>query len=290
MYSRALEIGREHRDRVGQQLLEQLDHRLLALLGFLEELREHLDAEADVALFVAGDVRHPLAEAGHRAGVGEVVLDEMLPRLRQGRLDDHVVERDRAGEVRQRAVAPQVVGHPVEAVEDVPIAPAELRLGVGERGGDRVAGADHLLEEPVEEDRVACLVDLLGGEEVLLLGPWRRVDVGGEVVGDGVLAVEEHRVDPARRAPLDLGQRLPAVAVLGEVDRRRLPVRPFPALVEIVVADPLGCPRVLMGDAHQCLLDEPLHRAMSSLVPRDLTRSIASGHDERRGLQPSRPD
>ena len=65
----------------------------------------------------------------------------------------------------------------------------------------------------------------------------RGVDVGGEAVGDRVLAVEEHRVDPQRRLALDLGQRLPALAVLAEVDVVGLPVALLPALVEVLVGD-----------------------------------------------------
>ena len=115
-----------------------------------------------------------------------------MARLGHGRLDDQVVEGDRLRELRQRAVAAQLVGHLVEPVEHLPVAPAEVLFCEGERGGDVVAGADHLAEEAVEEDGVAGLVDLLGGEEVLLFFLGRRVDVGGEVVGDGVLAEEEH--------------------------------------------------------------------------------------------------
>ena len=66
--------------------------------------------------------------------------------------------------------------------------------------------ADDLAHEAREQHRVARLVDLLGREEVLLLLARRGVDVGREVVGDRVLAVEEHRVGPQRAAALDLGE------------------------------------------------------------------------------------
>jgi hypothetical protein len=92
----------------------------------------------------------------------------------------------------------------------------------------------------VEEDRVAGLVDLLRGEEVLLLFLRRRVDVGGEVVGDRVLAVEEHRVGPEGGLLLDLGKRLPAGAVGGEVEVVGGPVAVLPTPVEVLVADRLG--------------------------------------------------
>src|ERR671920_806323 len=55
-----------------------------------------------------------------------------------------------------------------------------------------------LLHEAREEDGVARLVDLLRGEEVLLLLARRGVDVRREVVGHRVLAVEEQRVHPQR--------------------------------------------------------------------------------------------
>jgi hypothetical protein len=103
-----------------------------------------------------------------------------------------VVEGDRLGELGQRAVGAQLVAHRLEPAEDALVAPVQVLLGEGEPGRERVAGADHLLEEAVEEDRVARLVDLLGSEEVLLLLLGGRVDVGGEPVGDRVLAVEEH--------------------------------------------------------------------------------------------------
>jgi hypothetical protein len=92
----------------------------------------------------------------------------------------------------------------------------------------------------MEEDRVPRLVDLLGGEEVLLLLLRCRVDVGREVVGDRVLSVEEHRVDPERRAALDLVQRFPAVAILAEVEVVGGPVALLPAAVEIFVGDVPG--------------------------------------------------
>ena len=104
----------------------------------------------------------------------------------------------------------ELVDHPLEPPEDVPVAPAELRQGGLEAGGDVALDADDLLEEAVEEDGVAGLVDLLGGEEVLLLLFRGGLDVGGEAVGDCVLAVEEHRVDPHGGLPLDLGEGTPS--------------------------------------------------------------------------------
>src|SRR5215204_845800 len=92
----------------------------------------------------------------------------------------------------------------------------------------------------MEEDRMASLVHLLSGEEVLLLLLGRRVDVGGEVVGDGVLAVEEHRVRPQRGLALDVAERLPALAILRKVEVVRLPVALLPAPVQIVIGDLVG--------------------------------------------------
>ena len=164
-------------------------------------------------------------------------------------LDDQVVERDRLRVLGQRAVLAQFLGHHVEAVEDAAVAPVELGQGGGERLLDRVAAdADHLLEEAVEEDRVADLVDLLGGEEVGLLLGRGGGDVGGEGVGDAVLAVEEHRVDPHRRAPLDVAEAVPAGFVAGEVDVVGAPVALLPALVEVLVGDVVH--QALRCDAH----------------------------------------
>ena len=142
----------------------------------------------------------------------------------------------------------ELVDHPLEPPEDVAVPPAELRQGGLEAGGDVALDADDLLEEAVEEDGVAGLVDLLGGEEVLLLLLGGRLDIGGEAVGDRILAIEEHRVDPHGGLPLDLGEGLPALLVLREVELGGLPVPLLPAAVEIVVGDLLG--DVLLGDRH----------------------------------------
>ena len=106
------------------------------------------------------------------------------------------------------------------------------------------------------------LVDLLGGEEVLLLLLGRSLDVGGEAVGDRVLPVEEHRVDPHGGLALDFGEGLPAQLVLREVELGRLPVALLPAAVEIVVADLLG--DVLLRDRHGALLSSPSHSATTN--------------------------
>ena len=243
----------EDGDAVGKRLPQQLDHRRPVLLPagvpLGEQFGEHLDAEADVALLVLGDVLHAGAEAGHRPFLGQEVLDEVLAGLGEAALDDQVVERDRLRVLGERAVLLQFLRHHVEAVEDAVVAPVQLRQGGGERLLEGVAAdPDHLFEEAVEEDRVADLVDLLGGEEVGLLLGRRRGDVGGERVGDAVLAVEEHRVDPHRRAPLDLAEAVPALAVLGEVDVVSAPVAVLPALVEVLVADVVH--QALGGDAH----------------------------------------
>ncbi len=128
----------------------------------------------------------------------------MLARLGERGLDDQVVERDGGGELRPGAVAAQLVGHTVEAGEDLLEAPAELGLRGGQRGGDRVAGVHDLRHEAREEDGVAGLVDLLGGEEVLLVLTRCGVDVGSQIGCDAVLAVEEHRVVPQCGAALEV--------------------------------------------------------------------------------------
>ena len=253
MYSRS-QFGRgEDGDPVGEGFAQQLDDRGAVLLqartAVGEQLGEHFDPEADVALLVLGDVLHPRAEAGHRVFGGEEVLDEVLARLGEAALDDQVVEGDRLRVLGQRAVLAQFLRHLVEPVEDAVVAPVELGEGGGERLLQGVAvDADHLFEEAVEEHRVADLVDLLGGEEVRLLLGRGGGDVGGEGVGDPVLAVEEHRVDPHRRAALDVGEAVPALAVAGEVDVVGAPVALLPALVEVLVGDVLH--QALRRDAH----------------------------------------
>ena len=166
----------------------------------------------------------------------------MLARLRERRLDHHVVERHGRRQLRGRAIAPQLVGHRVEPVEDLHEAPRELgldRLQSARHGA--VAEAADLVHEALEEDRVARLVDLLCREEVLLLLQRRRVDVGREVVGDRVLAPEEQGVVPQRGLALEVRQLLaPLARVLGEVETHRAPVALLPARVEILVGDQVG--------------------------------------------------
>ena len=84
---------------------------------------------------------------------------------------------------------------------------------------------------------MAGLVDLLRGQEILLLLGRRRVDIGREVFGHGVLAVEEHGELPAHAAALEVGQALPALRVAQEVDLAHAPVALLPARVEVLVGN-----------------------------------------------------
>src|SRR4029079_10017970 len=228
------------RDGPREHLAHDADDRLGDLLRRVTvELRQQLDAEADVALLVERDVPHALAEAGEDVVALEVVLDHVLAGLGEARLDDDVVERHRRGEHARRPVPAQLAGHPVEAREDLAVDPGQLGPRRGEHPGDgAVAATDDLVQEALEEDAVAGLVGLLGGEEVLLLLARRGVDVGREVVGDRVLAVEEERVEPERAAAL-LGREplLPVDAVARQVDLLLTPVAALPARVEVVVGD-----------------------------------------------------
>ena len=150
-----------------------------------------------------------------------------------------MVERHGGSQLGRGAVGAQLVGHRVEAVEDLAEADGELRLDClqAARHGPVADPAD-LVHEALEEHRVAGLVDLLGGEEVLLLLQGGGVDVGGEVVGDGVLAPEEQAVVPQRGLTLELGEVLPPLAgVLGEVELGGPPVAALPAGVEVLVGD-----------------------------------------------------
>ena len=124
----------------------------------------------------------------------------MLAGLGQQRLDDDVVHRHRPRQRDGAAVAPQLAGDLVQQREGLAEAPGQLGLDGLQRAGDRaVAAPDDLVHEALEEDRVARLVDLLGAEEVLLLLARGGVDERREVVGDRVLAVEEHRVASTAR-------------------------------------------------------------------------------------------
>ena len=195
-----------------------------------------------MALLVEGDVPHPRPEAGQDVVALEVVLDHVLAGLGQAGLDDDVVERDRGRELRPRVVRAQLAGHAAQAREDLAVAPRQLGLGRGEHAADGpVAAADDLVQEALEEHAVARLVGLLGGEEVLLLLARGGVDVGREVVGDRVLAVEEEGVEPQRAPRWSLGEPLlPVDPVPAEVDLGRPPVAALPARVEVLVGDRVG--------------------------------------------------
>jgi hypothetical protein len=219
-----------------------------------------------VALLVLRDVLHPRAEAGHDAALGEVALDEVLARLGERRLDDEVVHADRRGEVRARLVLAQPVRHLVELLERAPEAPRQLGLRGRQRARDRLAALHDLLHEAAEEDRMARLVDLLRRQKVLLLLARGRVDVGRQVVGDRVLAVEEHRVVPQGRAALEVGELLvPVGVVLAEVQLHRAPVALLPARVQVLVRDPV----------HRNLRHSRLSSAARGVPAEDLTRRLA---------------
>jgi hypothetical protein len=236
----AVPAGRdEDGERGGHDLAQLLGDRRLDLGVLGGEVAQQLHAEADVALLVERDVAHARAEARQQLAVVEVGLDEVLPRLGERRLDDQVVHGHGLGELRSRAIAAQLVRDAVQHLEGAAEAPGELGLGGGEPARDRaVADLDHLVHEAPEEDGVARLVDLLGGEEVLLLLARRGVDERAQVVGDGVLAVEEHRVVPQRGPALQVREALaPVRPVLGEVDGHGRPVALLPASVEVRVGD-----------------------------------------------------
>src|SRR5581483_5224715 len=125
--------------------------------------------------------------------------------LGQGGLDHQVVERDRLRELGPGPVAAKLGGYPVKRSEYMPKSPGQVLIGSRQSGG--VGARVHvgnLSHETGEQDRVPCFIGLLGGQEILLLLLGRGVDEGREVVGYGVLAVEEHRVGPEGGAPLEL--------------------------------------------------------------------------------------
>ena len=232
----------EHAGARRQHLAQQLRDRVRHLRVLAPEVGEQLHAEADVALLVVGDVAHPGAERGQDVAPREVVLDEVLAGLREGGLDDDVVERHALGELGPRPVAAQLVGVAVEVLERAPEAVRQLRLDRTQPAGDvALAEPGDLVHEALEEDGVARLVDLLRGEEILLLLTGSGVDERREVVRDGVLAPEEEGVVPQRGLALvgaeDL---LPLAPVLDEVELGRAPVPALPAGVQVVVGERVG--------------------------------------------------
>jgi hypothetical protein len=181
----------------------------------------------------------PMPEGRQQVALLQVAADHVLTRLGQRRLDDDVVERDRRGELWLGAVAAQLRCHRVQALEDLAKARRQLRLDRRQGAACRaVADAAHLVHEALEEDRMPCLVDLLGGQEVLLLLQRRRVDVGREIVRYSVLAPEEQGVVPKRRLALEVAELLaPLARVLGEVELGRAPVAALPTRVQVLVGD-----------------------------------------------------
>ena len=208
-------------------------------------------------------LRIPSRKPGSMSSRSNASVEHVLAGLGQAALDHHVVERQRPGEQDPvAAVLAQALGHVLEVAEGLPVPPGELGHRRGERAADRaVADPDDLLEEALEEDRVARLVHLLRGEELLLLLERRGVDVGAERVGDGVLAVEEQREDPHRPATL-LGRHalVPVDPVLREVDLGGAPVAALPARVQVRVADLLRCRRDRDGRRHDAQRRAALRR------------------------------
>ena len=116
----------------------------------------------------------------------------MLARLGERGLNQNVVERDRPRKLMRRLVGAKRHTHIFKPLEDHLVPPAELAGGgVHAAGNASVAEADDFVHEAVEEDAVARFVNLLRGDEVLLLLKRSGVDVGREAVGDCILAVEE---------------------------------------------------------------------------------------------------
>ncbi len=228
----------EHGRRVRQDLTQQVGDGGLALRILADQVGDQLHAEGDVALLVAGDVGNALPQPWQQAALGQRLVDEVLAGLSQRRLDHDVVERDRLGELGPRAVAAQLVGHLVQPPEHLAKSPGEPRPRRGERRCGVAAGLRDLAHEAREQHRVTSLVDLLGGEEVLLFLARGRVDERRQVVGHRVLAVEEHRVRPQGGPALEVGERVaPVIAIGGEVDLAGAPVALLPALVQILVGD-----------------------------------------------------
>jgi hypothetical protein len=175
---RAVAVGRcGHREGPRHDLAQDAGDGVghgRAVLGV--QVGEQLDPEGDVALLVLGDVVHPRPEARQHVHPLEGVLDEVLGGLGERGLHHQVVERHRPGELQRAGVGPQLAGHPVQPAEDLAVAPGELPGGGLQRAGHRGRPhAGHLGHEAVEEDAVARLVGLLGGQHVgLLLARARR--------------------------------------------------------------------------------------------------------------------
>ncbi len=227
---------------------------------------------------------HALAERRQLVALLEVAADEVLARLGQRRLDHDVVERHRrarAGPGSGRARSSSAIVSRRSKILRKPT--RQLRLDRVQAARHRaVADAAHLLHEALEEHRVARLVDLLGGEEVLLLLARRRVDVRGQVVRDRVLAPEEQAVVPQRRLALELREVLaPLARVLGEVQLRRLPVAALPARVQVLVGDRVrrqaGHVRGVDGCGGCCAR----HRSLLSLIYRQIWNNERYRNSER---------
>src|SRR6185503_17003563 len=101
-------------------------------------------------------------------------------------------------------------------------------------GDGRVAVSRHLAIPTVEELHVPRLVDLLRGEERLLLLILVGHDEPGELRRYALLADEERREPPQAFLAIGLGELRPVVRVLAQVDLLRGPLLALPELVELL--------------------------------------------------------
>ena len=215
----------------GQQVDERRAHDVREPRVDRDGLLEKPRAVGDVAVLVVVDARVSLAKAREQTLALEHARRELEGRQPQRPLQDLVVDRDE-GDLRRdvaRIGDEALVRGDEPVVEERAKGVGDLRAGAGHVLGDHRRPRDDVLKARVEL-HVACLVDLLGGEEGRLLLAGVRTDEPGELRRDALLGDHERAEDELDQRPV--GDRRPLLGVRAELDLERVPLRPLPVDVE----------------------------------------------------------
>src|SRR5579859_5619802 len=94
---------------------------------------------------------------------------------------------------------------------------------------------DHLAEEAFKEDRVASLIDQLGGQEDAHIILWHSGDIRGQGIGDALFPFEEGREAVDAHTVLIFAHTVPLFTILAEVDLLRAPLLALPTIIEFTI-------------------------------------------------------
>jgi hypothetical protein len=195
--------------------------------GLEAEVVEHAGAQPDVPALVAQDELDAAPQAREVGSALEQAEQRPLTRREHDPLEQQVVERYRLGEPLDRLLASQAAGdrrqaHLEELDQGGLDQPFHRRHPLGPvASGD----PDHLGRHPVEEARVAFLVDPLRLEAGGGVGVRGRARERRDVRGHGRLGEAEAGHEPTRALSQPRLERRPGAGVDGEVDGRLVPLR-----------------------------------------------------------------